>query len=146
MLMYRSATFFIRQYAPDVLLGMRTNDELVEAVDLEVQKDGSYGAAGKTTTDDIMDRLKEAKPALPIETIKQPEPPPEPIKTKEPVKPKLEEKKPPIKEEPREVEYRFCPDKEKRIDVSAICNGTCKNRVGCPAFPEDHPPEEGIPA
>lgn len=36
MLMYRSAAFFVRTYAPEISMGLRTDDELIDTVD-EVQ-------------------------------------------------------------------------------------------------------------
>lgn len=42
MLMYRSASFFIKMYAPEVLLGMQTKEELEDVFDLEKQNNGTY--------------------------------------------------------------------------------------------------------
>lgn len=38
MLMYRSATFFIRAYAPEIMMGMSTTDEIEDIVDVDSYK------------------------------------------------------------------------------------------------------------
>lgn len=48
MLHYRSATFFGRLYAPELLMGLRTADELVDMGMLHQQPDGVYMPEGET--------------------------------------------------------------------------------------------------
>lgn len=43
MLMYRAAAFFVRTYAPEISMGLRTDDELADTVD-EVRPASSVGA------------------------------------------------------------------------------------------------------
>ncbi len=44
MLRYRAATFFGRQFAPEILLGMRTSDEMDDIVELERDQSGVFTA------------------------------------------------------------------------------------------------------
>jgi hypothetical protein len=52
MLMYRAAAFFVRTYAPEISMGLRTDDELIDTVE-EVRPASSIAAvrAALTTTD-----------------------------------------------------------------------------------------------
>lgn len=63
MLRYRAATFFGRLYAPDILMGMRTSEELSDAMDGAVEPDGL-----QTTTNAAADVDALLSPA-PSETI-----------------------------------------------------------------------------
>jgi len=48
MLRYRTASFFGKLYAPEVLMGLTSVEELQELVTLEAQEDGSYSPAAKS--------------------------------------------------------------------------------------------------
>ncbi len=65
MLRYRAATFFGRLYAPDILMGMRTSEELQDSVDSGFEGDG---ADGKTDAAADVDALLSAQPAEVIDT------------------------------------------------------------------------------
>jgi len=60
MLMYRAAIFFIRMYAPEVLLGIQTKGEIYDAVDLVPSGNGSYAPVGETTPAALSDKIKSA--------------------------------------------------------------------------------------
>ena len=62
---YRAATFFGRLYAPDILMGMRTSEELQDSVDSGFEGDG---ADGKTDAAADVDALLSAQPAEVIDT------------------------------------------------------------------------------
>lgn len=51
MLRYRAATFFGRLYAPDILMGMRTMEELIDTPSAETEQ-------GKTVVDDLNEKFK----------------------------------------------------------------------------------------
>jgi hypothetical protein len=68
MLRYRAATFFGRLYAPEVLMGMQTMDEIEDTVDLERDENGIFSTPSdslseKTTTkaEVIKDKIRKHK-------------------------------------------------------------------------------------
>ena len=65
MLRYRAATFFGRLYAPDILMGMRTSEELQDSVDSGFEGDGADGKADAVAD---VDALLSAQPAEVIDT------------------------------------------------------------------------------
>lgn len=80
MLRYRAATFFGRMYAPELLMGMKTSDELLDGAYTNIEDD-----ATPRVVDDLNDRFnksgkKEPEPAsndVPKQETKEPEPQPE---------------------------------------------------------------------
>lgn len=78
MLMYRSAMFFIRMYAPEVLLGMQSREELQDVAELRKSGDGSYAVdpTPHDSAEDLADTLGQSAPVA--ETPK--DPPPEEMK------------------------------------------------------------------
>jgi len=86
MLMYRSAIFFIRAYAPDVLLGMRAKEELIDITPVRhtsVIKTDDLGAAiakvpeeKPTSTDDLGAALKGNGQKKPSNDVPKQEKPP----------------------------------------------------------------------
>lgn len=65
MLRYRAASFFGRLYAPDILMGMRTSEELQDSVDSGFEGDGADGKADAAAD---VDALLSAQPAEVIDT------------------------------------------------------------------------------
>jgi hypothetical protein len=57
MFQYRSAMFFARVYCPEVLLGLRTTEEIHDTIELAKQENGSYGVKAKTEQN--IDELKQ---------------------------------------------------------------------------------------
>lgn len=68
MLRYRAASFFGRLYAPELLVGISTAEEVEDSVDYVRQPDGSFApaaeeAAPTITTADIAAQVEQAAPA-----------------------------------------------------------------------------------
>jgi hypothetical protein len=59
MLMYRSASFFIKMYAPEVLLGMQTKEELTDIYDMELKQNGSYAPVEITPEKTVAEKLRD---------------------------------------------------------------------------------------
>lgn len=59
MLQYRAAAWFVRSYAPEIAMGLKTAEEVLDTIDLTPQADGSFArqeeaqAAPSMTTADI---------------------------------------------------------------------------------------------
>lgn len=87
MLRYRAATFFGRLYAPDILMGMRTSEELQDSVDSGFEGDGADGKADAAADVDallspapsetINTTTGELKPAEKAQQAEQDEPAPQ---------------------------------------------------------------------
>ncbi len=87
MLRYRAATFFGRLYAPDILMGMRTSEELQDSVDSGFEGDGADGKADAAADVDallspapsetINTTTGELKPAEKAQHAEQDEPAPQ---------------------------------------------------------------------
>jgi hypothetical protein len=55
MFPYRAATYFARTHAPEVLLGMRTKDELEDIIELRAQPSGQYAPDFASASDKVAD-------------------------------------------------------------------------------------------
>lgn len=68
MIRYRAAAFFGRLYAPDILLGMRTDDEEREIIDITPgqTKQETPPPAAKTINEQIAKKSKQAKTEPPV--------------------------------------------------------------------------------
>lgn len=90
MLQYRAAAWFVRSYAPEIALGLKTAEEMLDTIDLTPQADGSFArqeeaqAAPSMTTADIaalgapsaaeaVDVTPAAEPEAPVYQNNQPE-------------------------------------------------------------------------
>ncbi|WP_416048988.1 hypothetical protein [Cupriavidus basilensis] len=72
MLRYRTASFFGKLYAPELLMGLQSVEEAQDIIDLN--PDGSYTVAS-ASVDDLRGNTARAQPAQPAEVVKrQPEP------------------------------------------------------------------------
>lgn len=72
MLRYRTASFFGKLYAPELLMGLQSVEEAQDIIDLN--PDGSYTVAS-TSVDELRGNTARAQPAQPAEMVKrQPEP------------------------------------------------------------------------
>jgi len=85
MLMYRSAAFWTRVYAPELSLGMHTRDELVDAGDLRVVQGGPHGSPGAPSLGERLAQSRQErsepnppKPDAPAEPEVKPEVEPDP--------------------------------------------------------------------
>jgi hypothetical protein len=67
MLMYRSAAWFIRAYAPEIAMGLHTTDEISDAV-IDVEPERGPAAVtlvpGATKLDTLTDALEQGTPTL----------------------------------------------------------------------------------
>ena len=87
MLQYRAAAFLVRTYAPEISMGMQTEEELHDIIDVEFNDVTEHKVAQKVTTE------ANATPLPPEDT--------KPVDaSKEEVKPKAEPVKPNIAEQP----------------------------------------------
>ncbi len=67
MLRYRAATFFGRLYAPEILMGMQTMEELTDTVDLEADEFTSVADKTASKADELKEKIRSKKKAAPIE-------------------------------------------------------------------------------
>jgi len=67
MLMYRSASWFIRAYAPEIAMGLQTAEEVSDTIDLERQPGGTYSQKQTLVDEEYAQQSKES--------IRQPEDP-----------------------------------------------------------------------
>lgn len=61
MLRYRAASFFGKLYAPEIMMGMQTTEELTDIIDLEPGEDGTFKPANPETLDDLNNELLKSK-------------------------------------------------------------------------------------
>lgn len=137
MLRYRAAAWFIRVYAPEIAMGLRTVEEVRDTIEMEQAQDGSFVASEQQKTSMTVEEVKAAaqaqqqapapkqeqsaevqpepkktrtrKPkAEPAQEQAEPEPQPEP----EPIQDAQEV--PPMEEPPIEDEYMPEPPAEER--------------------------------
>ena len=125
MLRYRAASFFGKLYAPELLMGIQTAEEVHDSTyHIEVTPGSGY----HVTTDEIR------RPEVDQETgevTEQPEPQPSPQEQKQAATPEEEKKAP----EPENSGFLItCPNTEKHVDELDCLNKSCRN--GCPAFEE----------
>jgi len=97
MLEYRSAMFFARVYCPEVLLGLKTREEIYDIVDLEPGRNGTYGTPEQKAAD-LTEKIKE-KPNYAAKDLKPkdespPKPTVDPVNEEEPGPTPLEQGEP----------------------------------------------------
>ena len=73
MLQYRAAAWFVRSYAPEIAMGLKTAEEVQDTIDLTPQADGSFGH-------------DEPGPAMPAGQASEKEAQPAPAAPQEPAK------------------------------------------------------------
>ncbi len=73
MLRYRSAAFFGRLYAPELLMGLPTEEEVRDTIDVELQKDGTYAMPEQPKTDPKPPQSKSEKAKQQAEAKATPE-------------------------------------------------------------------------
>lgn len=82
MLQYRAAAWFVRSYAPEIAMGLKTAEEVLDTIDLTPQEDGSFArqeeaqAAPSMTTADIA-ALTAPSAAVDVTPAAEPEAPAE---------------------------------------------------------------------
>ncbi len=112
MLRYRAATFFGRIYAPEVLMGMSTMEELADVVDIEPAIPEGMQEKTESKKDALKEKLKAKK-----QDIQKPVP-----------DPALDDDTPLDEGEPL-----ICPDSGNPTTVG-FCNSRCVDRKDCKAF------------
>lgn len=156
MLRYRAASFFGKLYAPELLMGLQTAEEVRDATILmEPGEDGSY----EMSMDDLNQHEEfpsdpEPEAAEPVETKMPPEPVTEKqaadrqraakaaskVKAKETAQADLQSMAAPPEPEQMEGGDIQCPregpDGNPRIVTEADCM-KCGSRAGCPAWSEE---------
>lgn len=163
MLRYRAASFFGKLYAPELLMGIQTAEELHDSTyDMELASGGGY----QVTTDEIRrnepatpapeaeaaaeePKAEKAAPAkkrqtTPKETAKAEEPAPTSAEKPAPAAPAEQQQAPAMDTATGEVfEDSFeggsdylvtCPNSGKQVDELDCQTKSCRN--GCPAFLE----------
>lgn len=160
MLRYRAASFFGKLYAPELLMGLQTAEEVQDTIDLsDMQGDGQYGIEENTITMADIKADAQAPAAKPDTTPagepaemaqpQEPEPAPEPAKpAAKPVarpapqaapKPAPAERPKPAAEPkaaPADPGTFRCPNGTDKAPVwvtESDC-GRCNERQGCPQW------------
>lgn len=78
MLRYRSASMFGRLYAPELLMGLQTQEEVRDYIDVVQGDDGTYAMPAATVTPEDLAASQPAHPEA--EAVAEPAPEPEPEK------------------------------------------------------------------
>lgn len=136
MLRYRAAAWMIRTVAPELSMGIQTQEEVLDTYDMEQTGDGKYSV----TVEDLRQAEAEAKeekpkPAAINEKVE------EAVKVEAPKETETEAVQPdaPVQEpEPQNAaptagEQIKCPDTGKMVDDVQDCPN-CPNRQGCPQW------------
>lgn len=114
MLRYRAVTFFGRLYAPEILLGMQTDDEVID-VESSVTEDPRVVPEGKIGAT----RNPEAIPATTEEQPKEPEAPAKPKAKRKPKTAKPKEPAPLPPEQQPAPETTSAPDPDPETEAGA---------------------------
>jgi hypothetical protein len=120
MLRYRAAAFFGRLYAPEILMGMKTVEEIEDVVDLEPDEYSSVATKTESKKDALKEKLKAKKEQVP-------EAPPEELRQAQETE--VVQDAVPGEEAPPSV---ICP-KNNESTFKSFCVAACKERAGCPA-------------
>ena len=158
MLRYRAASFFGKLYAPELLMGIQTAEEIHDTIDLSEMSPGSFGLDEEPkpmTMDDIKATLPQAAPGEHIDmdtgevTPKEPAPAPEkaPVQEKPPVQ--KEQRAAPKATPPQPQQQTSqnpnafpCPRTDGATMVTEADCEKCNQRTRCPEWAVDLP-EEG---
>ena len=158
MLRYRAASFFGKLYAPELLMGIQTAEEIHDTIDLSEMSPGSFGLDEEPkpmTMDDIKATLPQAAPGEHIDMDTGEVTPKEPVpaRAKAPV-----QAQPPVQKEERAVPTEPAPQPQQqnsqnpnafpcpRTDGATMVTEAdcekCNQRTRCPEWAVDLP-EEG---
>ena len=158
MLRYRAASFFGKLYAPELLMGIQTAEEIHDTIDLSEMSPGSFGLDEEPkpmTMDDIKETLPQAAPGEHIDmdtgevTPKEPVPAPEkaPVQEKPPVQ--KEQRAAPKATPPQPQQQTSqnpnafpCPRTDGATMVTEADCEKCNQRTSCIEWAVDLP-EEG---
>lgn len=155
MLRYRAASFFGKLYAPELLMGIQTAEEIHDTIDLSEMSPGSFGLDEEPkpmTMDDIKATLPQAAPGEHIDmdtgevTPKEPVPAraKAPIQAQPPVqKEERAEPAPQPQQQNSQNPNAFpCPRTDGATMVTEADCEKCNQRTRCPEWAVDLP-EEG---
>lgn len=157
MLRYRAASFFGKLYAPELLMGIQTAEEIHDAIDLSEMSPGSFGLDEEPkpmTMDDIKATLPQAAPGEHIDMDTGEVTPKEPVpaRAKAPI-----QAQPPVQKEERAVPTEPAPQPQQqnsqnpnafpcpRTDGATMVTEAdcekCNQRTRCPEWAVDLPEE-----
>ena len=158
MLRYRAASFFGKLYAPELLMGIQTAEEIHDTIDLSEMSPGSFGLDEEPkpmTMDDIKATLSQAAPGEHIDMDTGEVTPKEPVpaRAKAPI-----QAQPPVQKEEHAVPTEPAPQPQQqnsqnpnafpcpRTDGATMVTEAdcekCNQRTRCPEWAVDLP-EEG---
>lgn len=154
MLRYRAASFFGKLYAPELLMGIQTAEEIHDTIDLSEMSPGSFGLDEEPkpmTMDDIKATLPQAAPGEHIDmdtgevTPKEPVPAraKAPIQAQPPVqKEERAEPAPQPQQQNSQNPNAFpCPRTDGATMVTEADCEKCNQRTRCPEWAVDLPEE-----
>lgn len=72
MLRYRAASWFVRAYAPEIAMGLKTADEVQDTFDLEPAEDGTYRVSVQEMKEEAKAVEAVVQPAEPAESSPEP--------------------------------------------------------------------------
>jgi len=158
MLRYRAASFFGKLYAPELLMGIQTAEEIHDTIDLSEMGPGSFGLDEEPkpmTMDDIKATLPQAAPGerIDLNTGEVTPKEPAPAREKAPV-----QENPPVQKEQRAATKEPTPQPQQQASqnpnafpcprtdgatmvTEADCE-RCSQRPRCPEWAVDLPEEE----
>ena len=157
MLRYRAASFFGKLYAPELLMGIQTAEEIHDTIDLSEMSPGSFGLDEEPkpmTMDDIKATLPQAAPGEHIDMDTGEVTPKEPVpaRAKAPI-----QAQPPVQKEERAVPTEPAPHPQQqnsqnpnafpcpRTDGATMVTEAdcekCNQRTRCPEWAVDLPEE-----
>ena len=158
MLRYRAASFFGKLYAPELLMGIQTAEEIHDTIDLSEMSPGSFGLDEEPkpmTMDDIKATLPQAAPGEHIDMDTGEVTPKEPVpaRAKAPVQAQptvqKEERAAPTEPAPQPQQQNSqnpnafpCPRTDGATMVTEADCEKCNQRTRCPEWAVDLP-EEG---
>ena len=154
MLRYRAASFFGKLYAPELLMGIQTAEEIHDTIDLSEMSPGSFGLDEEPkpmTMDDIKATLPQAAPGEHIDmdtgevTPKEPVPAraKAPIQAQPPVQ-KEERAEPAPQPQQQNIQNPNafpCPRTDGATMVTEADCEKCNQRTRCPEWAVDLPEE-----
>ena len=158
MLRYRAASFFGKLYAPELLMGIQTAEEIHDTIDLSEMSPGSFGLDEESkpmTMDDIKATLPQAAPGEHIDMDTGEVTPKDPVHVREKAPAQAqppeqkEERAAPTEPAPQPQQQNSqnpnafpCPRTDGATMVTEADCEKCNQRTRCPEWAVDLP-EEG---
>ena len=134
MLRYRTASFFGKLYAPELLMGLTSVEESQELVTLEVQEDGSYSPAAKSVESLRPTQADPQSSTTQIERQPEPEHIPQQTRQAEPEPVRQQQAR---RDEPPPVDAEWTPSADELAEIEAReraeAGGQSEQRQAAPA-------------